>query len=71
MLEILFNFTAPLIAGNCHINWAFKHQLNKMDKHTQKIRRKLPKNCLSVFDYFMELVLKGLKYRTKEKYISA
>ena len=42
-----------------------------MDKHTQKIRRKLPKNCLSVFDYFMELVLKGLKYRTKEKYISA
>ena len=29
-------------------------------KHTQIIRRKKPTNCLSVFDYFMGLALKGL-----------
>ena len=39
-----------------------------MDKHTQKIRRQIAEE---LFDYFMGLVLKGLKYRTKEKYISA
>ena len=38
----------------------FKRQLNKMVKHTQTIRRLLPPNCLSVFDYFVELVHKGL-----------
>ena len=32
-----------------------------MVKHTQAIRRHLPVNCLSVFDYFVELVLKWLK----------
>ena len=32
-----------------------------MVKHTQKIRRQKPTNCLSVFDYFSELVLKGLR----------
>ena len=31
-----------------------------MVKHTQTIRRLLPKNCLSAFDQFLELVLKGL-----------
>ena len=31
-----------------------------MVKHTQTIRRLLPTNCLSVFDYFMGLALKGL-----------
>ena len=31
-----------------------------MVKHTQTIRRQLPKNCLSVFDHFVELGLKGL-----------
>ena len=30
-----------------------------MVKHTQTIRR-LPKNCLSVFDYFVRLAPKGL-----------
>ena len=30
-----------MIAGNCHINWPFKHQFHKMDKHTQKIRRQI------------------------------
>ena len=31
-----------------------------MVKHTQTIRRLLPTNCLSVFDHFVRLVLKGL-----------
>ena len=32
-----------------------------MVKHTQKIRRLLPMNCLSVFDHFVGLAVKGLK----------
>ena len=36
-----------------------------MVKHTQTIRRQQPKNCLSVFDYLMRLVLKGLKFIDK------
>ena len=31
-----------------------------MVKHTQAIRRVLPKNCLSVFNHFVGLALKGL-----------
>ena len=31
-----------------------------MVKHTQTIRRLLLTNCLSVFDHFVELALKGL-----------
>ena len=31
-----------------------------MVKHTQAIRRQQPKNCLSVFDNFVKLALKGL-----------
>ena len=31
-----------------------------MVKQTQTIRRQQPKNCLSVFDHFMGLALKGL-----------
>ena len=31
-----------------------------MVKHTQTICRLLPMNCLSVFDYFVGLALKGL-----------
>ena len=34
-----------------------------MIKHTQIIRWPLPMNCLSMFDYFVELTLKGLKFR--------
>ena len=34
-----------------------------MVKHTQTIRRLLPKNCLSVFDHFVGLALKGLGLR--------
>ena len=32
-----------------------------MIKHTQTIRRLLPTNCLSVFDHFVGLGLKGLR----------
>ena len=32
-----------------------------MVKHTQTVHRLLPKNCLSVFDHFVGLALKGLK----------
>ena len=38
-----------------------KRQPHKMVKHTQTIRWLLPTNCLSVFDHFVELALKGLK----------
>ena len=34
-----------------------------MVKHTQTIRRLLPTNCLSVFDHFMGLALKGLRIK--------
>ena len=34
-----------------------------MVKHTQTIRRLLPTNCLSVFDHFMGLAHKDLKYK--------
>ena len=37
-----------------------KRQLHKMVKHTQTIRQFLPKNCLSVFDHYVGLALKGL-----------
>ena len=33
----------------------------RMVKHTQTIRRLLLTNCLSVFDHFMRLALKGLR----------
>ena len=37
-----------------------KRQAHKMVKQTQTIRRLLPTNCLSVFDNFMGLAIKGL-----------
>ena len=33
-----------------------------MVKHTQTIRHREPMSCLSVFDYFLGLALKGLKH---------
>ena len=33
---------------------------HKMVKNTQTIYQQQPTNCLSVFDYFVGLVLKGL-----------
>ena len=38
----------------------FKLQPHKMVKHTQIIRRQQPNNCLSVFDHYLGLALKGL-----------
>ena len=38
----------------------FKGQPHKMVKDTQTIRWQEPTNCLSVFDHFVELVLKAL-----------
>ena len=35
-----------------------------MVKHTQTIRRQKPTNCLSVFDHFVGLALKGLKVQS-------
>ena len=34
----------------------------KMVKHTQNIRRQHPTNCLSVFDHFVRLAIKGLSF---------
>ena len=39
----------------------FKRQPHKIAKHTQKINRLLPTNCLSVLNHFVGLALKGLK----------
>ena len=38
---------------------------HKMVKHTQTIRRLLPTNCLSVFDQFVGMTLKGLMSHSK------
>ena len=38
----------------------FKRQPQKMAKHIQTIRWQKPTNCLSVFDHFVGLALKGL-----------
>ena len=40
-----------------------------MVKHTQKLFGKLPTNCLSVFDHFVRLVLKGLTIFAKSSII--
>ena len=48
------------------IHSTFKRQLHKMVKHTQKIRRVLVANCLSVFDDFVRLVLNGFKARSAQ-----
>ena len=43
----------------------FSANSTKLVKHTQTIRRQKPTNCLSVFDYFDGLELKGLIYRNQ------
>ena len=46
----------------CHKSnavYPFKCQLHKMVKHAQTIRWLSPTNCLSVFDDFVGLTLKG------------
>ena len=43
---------------------------HKMVKHTQTIHRQKPTNCLSVFDHFVGLALKGLReYVNSKQYI--
>ena len=42
----------------------FMRQPHKIVKYTQTIRRLLPTNCLSVFDHFVGLALKGLSVKT-------
>ena len=37
-------------------------KLYKTINHTKTIPRRLPTNCLSVFDHFVGLALKGLKF---------
>ena len=44
------------------MRYPFKRQPHHLAKHTQIIRRLLPTNCLSVFDHFVGLALKGLKH---------
>ena len=51
----------------CELVWIYRQstlirQPNKMVKHNQTIRRLLPTNCWSVFDYYVGLLLKELKY---------
>ena len=43
------------------VGYPYKRQPYKMVKHSQTIRWQKPTNCLSVFDHFWGLVLKGLK----------
>ena len=40
----------------------FKRQPHKMFKQSQTIRRQQPKSCCSIFDHFVGLVLKGLRF---------
>ena len=47
------------------LNLIFKWQHRKIVKHTQAIRRQPPTNCLSVFEHFVELALKGLRLKRK------
>ena len=39
-----------------------------MVKHSQTIRRQQPTNCLSVFDHFVRLTLKGLSNRVVKNF---
>ena len=59
-----FHFYRAFSCQNCSQTWecAFKRQPHKMVKHTQKICRQRPSNCLSVFDHFLGLALSGLNY---------
>ena len=46
------------MCGFCLLH--FQRQTHKIVRHTQTIRRLLSTNCMSVFEYFVELTLKGL-----------
>ena len=47
---------------NPNILSSFEPQPHKMVTHTQTIHRQQPKNCLSEFNHFVGLALKGLKF---------
>ena len=55
--------------GRVVVKYKFEYQLNplspnpQMFKHIKKIRRLSPANCLSVFDHFVGLGLKGLNIK--------
>ena len=44
-----------------NLSLPFKRKPHKMVKYTQTICRQKPTNCLSVFDHFVGLALKGLR----------
>ena len=58
------NILVCSITTSCAKGQPIKCQPCKMVKHTQTIRRLLPTNYLSVFDYFVGLVLKWLTVQT-------
>ena len=51
----------------CTLNFLLTVKMStpKMVKHTQTIHRQKPTNCLSVFEHFVTLALKGLISRMK------
>ena len=49
---------------------SFKRQPRKMVKHTQIIGQQKPTSCLSVFDNFVGLTLKGLIKNVKQTYFA-
>ena len=62
--RLFFNKVAGL-SLQCY--YPFKRQSHKIVKHTQTILRQQPTNCLSVFEHFVNLALKGLKKRLWHK----
>ena len=48
---------------SCRITYLFKHQPHKMVKNTQKLCWLMSTKSLSVFEYFVELALKGLIWK--------
>ena len=51
-------------------NTSFKRQPRKMIKHTQTIGQQKLTSCLSVFDNFVGLALKGLIQNVKQTYFA-
>ena len=60
MLHALQNFRGHLFTLKRCLN-ALSANPTKWSNTLKKTRRLLPKNCLSVFDHFVGLALKGLR----------
>ena len=58
-IPFLVRWLLDFLSISIHIN-PLSANPHKMGKDTQTICRLLPTNCLSVFDYFVELALKAL-----------